>query len=114
MGKTYDPALRKTEHGSKLYEIWKRIRKSPHSKEWDYFPAFYEWAMQNGHENGAWLRLIDKSGTYHPGNCVWYLPGVCENSSRPASWEDSWNTAVNRIRKHYGMPPLEGTDYGDL
>ena len=108
IGEHYDPALRKTEHGSKLYEIWKRVRKQRYDDEWDYFPTFYEWAMQSGYTIGAWLRRIDED------NYVWYTPGERnDNYLHDEKWIADWNKTVNRIRKYYGMPPLEGTKYGD-
>ena len=109
---TYDPALRKTEHGKNLYNIWLRIRRNPHCEEWDYFPTFYDWAMQNNYESGEWLRLINKSGIYCPDNCFWHIPNEGRNSF-PAGWGDGWNKTVNRIRKHYGMPLLVEETYGD-
>lgn len=113
VGKPYDPALRKTEHGACLYAAWKTVRKKPHYEEWDDFTTFYEWAMQNGFEPGAWLKREDKNRQFDPQNCFWYLPR--ENNDRiPQEDLDKWNKTVNRIRKYYGMPPLEGTNYGDL
>lgn len=109
----YDPALRQTEHGSRLYEMWKRMRKHPHCEEWDFFPAFYTWAMENGYEAGKWMRPLDKNKDWSPSNVAWYVPTV--GSARPdKEWENTWNNTVNRIRKHYGMPPLEGTSYADI
>ena len=115
MGKQqYDPALRKTEHGSRLYNAWKKLRREPHAEEWDFFPTFYNWAMQNEYVVGSWLRLVDKTGIYEPNNCTWYFPDCDDDDPPPpASWADGWNKTVNRIRKYYGMPPLEGTEYGD-
>lgn len=111
MSKPYDPALRKTEHGSKLYQTWKRIRKSPHVEEWDYFPTFYEWSMQNGYEDGAWLKREDMNVPFNPRNCFWYLPR--ENNSIPQESLIRWDKTVAKIRKHYGLPPLRGMKYGD-
>lgn len=112
-GEPYDPALRETEHGSKLYQCWRKVRKATHCEEWGYFPNFYTWAMQNGYESGAWLRRVDDSKPYEVGNCAWYIPGGGE-SAFPPGWADEWNKTVNRIRKYYGMPPLEGTSYDDI
>ena len=109
----YDPALRQTEHGSKLYQTWRKAHKAPHCEEWESFPIFLEWAIQSGHTPGAWLRRINKNKPYEPNNCIWYMPDH-ENINVPELWAAKWNKTVNRIRKHYGMPPLEGTDYGDL
>ena len=110
-GEQYDPALRKTEHGKNLYHIWKRVRRYPHCEEWDYFQAFYEWAMQSDYTLGSWLRRLDDSKPFSEKNYQWYMPR--DNYLHDEKWIDDWNKAVNRIRKHYGMPPLEGTDYGD-
>ena len=30
----------------------------------------------------------------------------------PASWAEEWNKTVNRIRKFYGMPPVEEQQRG--
>jgi hypothetical protein len=115
VGKPYDPAMRLTEHGARIYQAWRKIRRYPHSTEWDDFPTFYEWSMLEGYALGDWLRLIDKDKPYGPDNCVWY---TTQQEPKPApdflAWEEDWNRAVNRIRKHYGMPPLRGTNYADL
>ena len=111
MSKSYDPALRKTEHGPALYNAWKRMRKSAHCEEWDFFPTFYEWSINEGYEDGAWLMRDDKNAPFDPDNCFWYHP--CTESRISQEFVDKWNETVNRIRKHYGMPPLEGTEYVD-
>lgn len=112
IGDPYDPAIRKTEHGSRLYQVWRKVRNSPHCEEWEYFPTFYEWATKD-YTLGAWLILLDPDKPYEPGNCIWHMPG-CDDKNVPVSWPDEWNRAVNRVRKHYGMPPLEGTNYDDI
>ena len=114
-GVPYDPKLRKTEHGSRLYAVWKRVRKQPHDEEWDYFPTFYEWAMQSDYTLGAWLRRLNVREPISKRNYCWYTPGEEDTQYLyDEKWVADWNRSVNRIRKHYGMPPLEGTDYGDL
>lgn len=85
----------------------------PYCKEWGTYPPFYEWAMQNGYSIGAWLRRVNDFEPYSPDNCVWYISDADQNRV-PLSWADDWNKSVNRIRKHYGMPPLEGTTYDNL
>jgi hypothetical protein len=110
-GEAYDPALRKTEHGASLYQAWKKVIKNVHCEEWGHFPTFYNWAMQNCYEVGAWLKREDNNAPFAPNNCYWYLPSGRKRV--PSDFADKWNATVNRIRKHYGMPPLRGTDYGD-
>ena len=112
-GKPYDPIIRQSEHGARLYEFWKRIRRSPCCEEWDYYPTFYNWAMQNGYSIGAGLQRTNKDDPYSPDNCYWKFDNECQKRC-PEKWTDLWNKTVNRIRKHYGMPPLEGTNYGNL
>lgn len=113
-GDAYDPELRESEHGSRLYGAWKTLRKHSYCEEWGCYPAFYHWAMQNGYTLGAHLRLIDESGIYCPENCVWKIPKCkMDDPPPPPSWADEWNKTVNRIRKYYGMLPLEGTEYVD-
>lgn len=109
----YDPALRQTEHGSRLYSIWKRIRQCPHCEEWEDFPTFLSWAMKN-YTLGARLRMINESGMYCPDNVEWYIHGSFNEESDYQVFVNQWNRTVNRIRKHCGMPPLRGTDYGDI
>ena len=116
IGKPYDPSIRKTEHGSQLYNIWRIVRKRPHCEEWECFGEFYNWAMQSGYEVGMRLRKIGNK-PYMPDNCVWYSREEKEayfSDEWATEWAKKWNSSVNLIRKHYGMPPLEGTDYGIL
>ena len=107
MGKTYgqkyDREMRETEHGSRLYQVWRRLRSHPYAEEWGCFPPFYSWAINSGYTIGARLQRVDDSLPYGPDNCEWYV-----TEEIPQDWADKWNKTVNMIRKHYGMPPLGG------
>lgn len=113
IGECYDPEIRTSESGVRLYNAWRKLRKNPHCEEWDNYPAFYNWAMQSGYVLGAWLRLKEDTNTYNPDNCVWYIPVLVDGGPPKPTWEDEWNKTVNRIRRHYGMPPLRGTSYDE-
>jgi hypothetical protein len=104
-GEPYDPELRKTDHGSKLYWIWKKVRLDTDSAVFENFASFYDWAIDSGYESGDRLFLINNDKPHSPENCDWKL--------LRGAWIDDWNNTVNRVRKHYDMPPLEGTSYGD-
>lgn len=108
----YDPALRESKQGQSIYNMWRKLRKAPHCEEWENYPTFYYWVIQNGYAPGSWLRRIDNNKPYTPDNCTWYVVGDNERHVQPG-WADEWNKTVNRIRKYYGMPPLEGTEYVD-
>lgn len=112
-GRPYDPQIRRTEHGSRLYTAWKKMRLSPHCEEWEDFYGFYTWAMKSDYVLGAWLRLVDESDMYCPDNVFWHIPGTTEDTKPTLEWAAGWDKTVNRIRKHYGMPPLRGTSYAD-
>ena len=114
-GRDYNPEIRKTEVGSRLYTAWKKVRSGPHCDEWDDFVGFYEWASNSNYVLGAKLCLIDDSGMYCPKNVVWLLPDMeAEGATSDEEFVYEWNQTVNRIRKHYGMPPLRGTNYADF
>lgn len=110
-GERYDPEMRESEHGSRIYSAWRRLRQHPHCEEWHYYPAFYTWAVYNGYTLGAWLRPIDSNKPYGPDNCKWVIDEKVQPPDLTRAKE--WNDAINRIRKNLGMPPLEGTEYGD-
>ena len=43
-------------------------------EEWKNFSSFYEWAMENGYQDGMSLERIDVNGNYEPSNCKWVSP----------------------------------------
>ena len=112
-GEPYDREMRESEHGARLYQTWKRLRRHPYVEEWGYFPTFYIWAIENDYAIGALLVLKDESAPYGPDNCFWHIKDTeLDDEPVPVRWPDEWNKTVNRIRKHYGMPPLGGDSDG--
>ena len=106
---TYDPALRLTDHGKRLYQLWRRIRRSPHAPEFEQFPDFYQWAMDNHYESSDRIVLINCEKPFSPDNCKFKHCSVTMKCDE--QWVAEWNRTVNRLRKHWGLPPLEGTTY---
>lgn len=73
---------------TRLYRIWFNMRRrcrNPRNQnwkyyggrgigvcaEWDYFPAFREWAMGHGYADELSIDRIDGDGNYDPSNCRW-------------------------------------------
>jgi|SRR5699024_7669222 len=93
--------------GVEICEQWK-----------DDFPAFHEWAVNNGYQDGLEIDRIDSNGNYSPDNCRWVdrvvqgqnqkirsdntsgVRGVKWNSSR-SKWEVG--ISVNKKRLYLGL-----------
>lgn len=110
---SYDPALRTSEHGARLYQTWRKIKRLPHCEAWEDYPTFYKWAIKE-YELGAYLRLKDESKPWGPRNCVWQGHGEKKRNDVPDDFVEKWNTSVNRIRKYCGLEPLEETEHGNV
>lgn len=111
---TYNAELRETEHGSRLYAYWHRIKGKDISEEFKEFPGFYRWAMKNNYTIGAKLFKYEPDEPYTPDNCFWVPRNEWVDNPTPPSrnraWERKWDEAVNRIRKHYDMEPIYSSE----
>lgn len=101
----YDPAIRNTESGRRLYEIWKRIRRAGADPVFDTYPAFYRWAMSVGYCVGNHLLRRDSTIVYSPENCYWSeATHETMTDEWKAEWCKKWNETVNVIRRYFGLP----------
>lgn len=115
---TYDPEMRQTDHGRRIYGYWKRIRKHEVAPEFVEYPSFFKWAMANGYRIGAKLLRYDEDKPFGPDNCYWLSHEECvgmKQSKAPTinrnlAWERHWDETVNRIRRHYGMKEIHSSE----
>ncbi len=57
--------------GIKVCEEWRNSRET-----------FFNWAIQNGWEEGLTLDRIDNDGNYEPSNCRWVTPTIQSRNKR--------------------------------
>lgn len=63
-------------------------------EEWlNDFKNFYEWAMQNGYQNGLTLDRINNNGNYEPSNCRWTTMLIQRHNQRRLN---DWQTLIQK------------------
>ena len=87
--------------------VYKRIKGTRFSVEFDSLADFYEWSKESGWDYGKKLRRLNTSEGYSRDNCVWM---DAEKDRRYDSRDDlaiiRWNDTVTRIRENLkNLPP---------
>lgn len=82
---------------------WKKVPTSERTGCWEDFSGFSQWAMAHGWTPSSHLTKHDQDLPHSPENSFF-------SEFSPADREllDRWDATVNKLRKHYGLPPLGG------
>jgi hypothetical protein len=84
---------------SKLYGVWSEMKRrcsNSHDtaygdyggrgitvcEEWGRFEPFYEWARENGYQEGLTIERVNNNAGYEPSNCVWATQAVQNRNMR--------------------------------
>lgn len=105
----YDADIRLGETGERVYTAWRNMRRHhPYDPIFEDYPTFYRWAIQAGFVPTARLTRHNKELPHSPTNSVWVDYGEKE-SLEPwmIEWCKKWDKTVARLRKQFGLPPLE-------
>lgn len=113
----YPEDIREHPSFNTLYGRWTVLVNQNIGAVFADFEKFFRWSINNGYEYGKKLVRIDPNGLYEPGNCEWVdISSEMKQGFTKTQQEEyitAWNKAVNKIRKHYGLEPLPGTEYED-
>ena len=113
--------LKHNLHNTKLYSVWKAMRQRCNNnknkdykwygekgikvcKEWDDFEVFYNWAINNGYEDGLTIDRIDTKGDYCPDNCRWITIQEQQNNKsncRIIEYKGEVNTLTYFSKKYH-------------
>lgn len=97
--------IRHGESKTKLYEIWKSMKKRIRNKncdfykdyggrgieicdEWFVYENFRNWAFENGYKEGLSIERKDVNGDYCPENCCWITKEEQADNKRNTIWID--------------------------
>lgn len=104
----HDTSVYRTKGCRSLYARWCRLHKSEFGAEFKDYEVFYEWSLAAGYKYGALLLRRNPELPHSPDNSYWEIPGdVVIKGKMTERWVALWNETVNRIRLHYGLPPVE-------
>lgn len=101
--KTGDRSRKHGGRGTRLYSIWKGIRKRCFNKkdlsyknygerginicdDWSDFSSFRKWSLENGYAENLSIDRINNDGNYEPSNCRWATFKIQANNTRKNHW----------------------------
>lgn len=129
---------------TKLYNVWDGMKDrclKPKIESYEYYGGrgiticdewlddkngflnFYNWAINNGYQEGLTIDRINNDGNYEPDNCRWVTMKVQNNNKRNnhlitidgetkniAQWADEYNISPCTIYTRENKQCLSGTD----
>ena len=86
--------------------VYKRIKGTRFSVEFDSLADFYEWSKESGWDYGKKLRRLNTSEGYSRDNCIWMDAEYARRYDRRDYFSiDKWDETVARIREYLKNPP---------
>lgn len=108
---------------TKLYKIWESMKRrcvSPKveryssyggrgisvCEEWQRFEPFFEWAIENGYQDGLSIDRIDVDGNYEPVNCRWVTLKEQSNNKTNSRYVELYGEkkTISEIAEQYKLP----------
>lgn len=103
-------------HGSPTYNTWHGMQQrcyNPNNHayafygalgigvcdEWADYPAFYQWAISNGYEEGLTLDRIEGTKNYCPDNCRWATKTTQARNQKMRNTNSSGFTGVSYVER---------------
>ena len=76
-------------YGQHLRTKWHKIQRKAHSRAWNEFEPFYNWAIKHGYGQDRWIQRIDGDKPWGPGNCriIKAQPTTRDTDGRAESWD---------------------------
>lgn len=109
------------ESDKRLKDFFQKIQTEPHSRGFDSFPVFRNWAYKSGFTEDAVLLRLDPDKPFNRDNCYWEMPDggeIPDDRGEPEKvmTEDysyiiaKWDRFVDGARQMLNLPPIMTAD----
>ena len=111
---------------NRLYRIWSHMRQrctNPNDTwfcnygargvrvcpEWDNYPTFRDWALQNGYRDNLTIERKERAGNYEPNNCCWIPKGQQSSNTNRNIRITAWGET--KLLKRWSEDPRCSVSY---